>query len=92
MSDHDIQLLIADLAIIILLARLFGAAAKRLGQPQVLGEVIAGILLGPTLFGGRITNALLPAELRPPLIALATIGLLLFMFVVGYEVDLRLSR
>jgi Kef-type K+ transport system membrane component KefB len=92
MSDHDIQLLIADLAIIILLARLFGAAAKRLGQPQVLGEVIAGILLGPTLFGGRITNALFPAELRPPLIALATIGLLLFMFVVGYEVDLRLSR
>ena len=92
MTDHEIQLLILDLAIIILLARLLGAAAKRLGQPQVLGEIVAGILLGPTLFGGSITAALFPAGLRPPLTALATVGLVLFMFIVGYEVDLRLIR
>ena len=92
MTENEIQLLILDLAIIILLARLLGAAAKRLGQPQVLGEIVAGILLGPTLFGGSVTEALFPAGLRPPLIALATLGLVLFMFIVGYEVDLRLIR
>jgi Kef-type K+ transport system membrane component KefB len=91
-TDQDIQLLIADLAIIIVLARLLGAAAKRIGQPQVLGEIVAGILLGPTLFDGKITATLFPPALLPPLTALATIGLLLFMFIVGYEVDLRLIR
>ncbi len=92
LTDQDIQLLIADLAIIILLARLLGAAAKRIGQPQVLGEIVAGILLGPTLFGGQIKATLFPPALLPPLTALATIGLVLFMFIVGYEVDLRLIR
>ena len=45
MTDQQVQLFLADLAIIILLARLLGIAAKRLGQPPVLGEIIAGILL-----------------------------------------------
>ncbi len=92
MTDHDIQLLLVDLALIIVLARLLGAAAKRVGQPPVLGEIIAGVLLGPTLFHGTITQALFPATLRVPLSALANLGLVLFMFVVGYEVDLRLIR
>jgi K+:H+ antiporter len=48
MTDQQVQLFLADLAIIVLLARLLGMAAKRLGQPPVLGEIIAGILLGPT--------------------------------------------
>src|SRR5215469_7598863 len=92
MSLNDVQLLLADVAIIIILARLLGTAAKRLGQPPVLGEILAGILLGPTFFAGRITHALFPLSLIPPLTALADIGLVLFMFVVGYEVDLRLIR
>ena len=92
MTDHDVQLLLFDLALIIALARLLGAAAKRVGQPPVLGEIIAGVLLGPTLFHGKITALLFPATLRAPLSALANLGLVLFMFVVGYEVDLRLIR
>ena len=92
MTDQAVQLLLVDLALIIALARLLGAAAKRIGQPPVLGEIIAGILLGPTLFHGRITAALFPVTVRPPLGALATLGLVLFMFVVGYEMDLRLIR
>jgi Kef-type K+ transport system membrane component KefB len=91
-TDHDIQLLLADLAIIIGLARLLGAAARRIGQPPVVGEIVAGILLGPTLFHGTITAALFPPALKTPLSALANLGLVLFMFVVGYEVDLRLIR
>ncbi|MGO9780544.1 MAG: cation:proton antiporter [Streptosporangiaceae bacterium] len=77
------------------LARLLGVAAERLGQPPVLGEILAGILLGPTFFHGRITTTLFPTAMIPPLTALtalADIGLALFVFVVGYEVDLRLIR
>src|SRR5215472_1130343 len=92
MKDPQVQLLLFDIALIIILARLLGAAAKRIGQPPVLGEIVAGILLGPTLFGGAITKALFPHPLIAPLTAIANIGLLLFMFVVGYEVDLGLVK
>jgi K+:H+ antiporter len=92
MSLNDVQLLLADVAFIIIAARLLGMAAKLLGQPPVLGEILAGILLGPTFFHGAITKALFPTSLISPLTALADIGLVLFMFVVGYEVDLRLIR
>ena len=92
MTDQEVQLFLADLAIIILLARLLGIAAKRLGQPPVLGEIIAGILLGPTLFGGKITATLFPIELRAPLSALANLGVVMFMFTVGYQFDRRLFR
>jgi Kef-type K+ transport system membrane component KefB len=92
MSLNDVQLLLADVAIVIILARLLGAAARRIGQPPVLGEIFVGILLGPTFLHGKITTTLFPAALISPLTALADIGLVLFMFVVGYEVDLRLIR
>ena len=92
MTDTDVQLLLVDLALIIVLARLLGAAARRIGQPPVLGEIVAGILLGPTIWGTKITATLFPATLIPPLTALADLGLVLFMFVVGYEVDLGLVR
>ena len=92
MSLSNVQLLLADVAFIIILARLLGTAAKLLGQPPVLGEILAGILLGPTFFHGTITKVLFPTSLISPLTALADIGLVLFMFVVGYEVDLRLIR
>ncbi len=92
MSLNDVQLLLADVAFIIILARLLGTAAKFVGQPPVVGEILAGILLGPTFFHGAITKTLFPTSLISPLTALADIGLVLFMFVVGYEVDLRLIR
>src|SRR5215468_2752992 len=92
MTDQEVQLFLADLAIIILFARLLGVAAKRIGQPPVVGEIIAGILLGPTLFGGKITTTLFPLTLRPALSALANLGVVMFMFAIGYELDLRLLR
>ena len=92
MTDQEVQLFLADLAIIILLARLFGIVARRLGQPPVLGEIIAGILLGPTLFDGKITETLFPTTMRPALSALANLGVVMFMFAVGYLLDLRLIR
>jgi Kef-type K+ transport system membrane component KefB len=92
MTDQEVQLFLADLAIIILFARLLGMAAKRLGQPPVLGEIIAGILLGPTLFHGKIAATLFPITLRQPLGALANLSVVIFMFAIGYLLDLRLIR
>ncbi len=92
MTDQQVQLLLGDLALILVMARLFGIAAKRIGQPPVIGEIVAGILLGPTLFNGWISTHLFPMPIIAPLTALADIGLALFMFVVGYEVDLALIR
>jgi Kef-type K+ transport system membrane component KefB len=92
MTDADVQLLLADIALIIVLARLLGTLARRIGQPPVLGEIVAGILLGPTIWGTTITAKLFPPTLIPPLTAIADLGLVFFMFVVGYEVDLGLVR
>ncbi|MFF5205503.1 cation:proton antiporter [Streptosporangium sp. NPDC000396] len=87
-----VDLLLLDLVIVLAAARLAGAAAKRLGQPPVIGEIVAGILLGPTLLGPLIGERLFGAEMRPPLQALANVGLVLFMFVVGLELDQKLVR
>ena len=87
--------LILQIATILIVARVFGKVFRRLGQPQVVGEMIAGIMLGPSVFG-----ALAPAVsayVFPPLSldylnALSQIGLLLFMFLIGLEMDARLLR
>ena len=92
MPSHDIALLLLDLALILVLARVLGAAARRIGQPAVVGEVVAGIALGPTLFHGAITRHLFPSELSPVLTGIADVGLVLFMFIVGYELDAALIR
>ncbi|HEX8343235.1 MAG TPA: cation:proton antiporter [Actinoplanes sp.] len=88
---HTIGILMADVALIIMCARLAGALAVRLGQPPVLGEIVGGILLGPTLLGPVVTSVLFPADVRSALVPLADLGLALFMFGVGYELDRRLA-
>jgi Kef-type K+ transport system membrane component KefB len=64
-TDQEVQLFPAGLAIIILLARLLGMAAKRLGQPPVVGEIIAGIMLEPTLFHGKSKQDQRRSSCRP---------------------------
>ncbi|MEU4427631.1 cation:proton antiporter [Actinoplanes sp. NPDC024001] len=92
MTAHQVGQLLLGLAVVIVLARVLGAAAKRIGQPPVVGEILAGILIGPTLFGHLISDRLFPAEILPALAGLANVGLVLFMFIVGYELDDRLVR
>lgn len=92
MTTQQTVLLMIGLAVILALAHVFGALAKRIGQPPVIGEILAGILLGPSLFDGAISGALFPMDVRPALTALANVGVALFMFVVGLELDQRLLR
>ncbi|MBY8849512.1 cation:proton antiporter [Saccharothrix longispora] len=86
MTDH-VAVLLLDLALILLIAHAFGALARRFGQPPVIGEILAGILLGPTLFAGGLSAVVIPADVRPLLSPLANVGVALFMFLVGLELD-----
>ena len=81
-----------DLALIVICAHAAGAAARRIGQPPVVGEILSGILLGPAVLGSALAGALFPGPVRVALEPLATLGLVLFMFGVGYELDHRLVR
>ncbi|AXX31701.1 cation:proton antiporter [Actinosynnema pretiosum subsp. pretiosum] len=87
MTTHQVVFLLLDLALVIVLARLLGVAARRIGQPPVIGEVLAGVLLGPTLLGEGFTAALFPPDVRPFLAVLANIGVAIFMFVIGLELQ-----
>ncbi|MFJ5306802.1 cation:proton antiporter [Streptomyces sp. NPDC088350] len=92
MTTHQTASLLLGLAAIVLLARLLGALARRLNQPAVIGEVLAGIALGPTLFHGALSDALFPADIRPLLSALAAVGVVVFMFLVGLQWDAAMIR
>jgi len=89
--DQVARLLLA-LVVIVVSARLCGVLARRLGQPAVIGEIVGGIMLGPTLAGGILTRALFPTEIMPTLSALADVGVCVFMFLVGLHLDDRLLR
>ncbi|MCX4091620.1 cation:proton antiporter [Nocardia sp. alder85J] len=92
MTAHTTVLLVGDLVVIAVSARLLGLLAQRLGQPAVIGEILGGILLGPTLFHGAVTHALFPAAVQPALTNLANIGIAVFMFFVGLELDRSMLR
>ena len=81
--------------VVMLFARLMGAAVARFRQPRVMGEVLAGILLGPTVFGllfGDLQRALFPSDVIPLIGVVANLGLIFYMFLVGLELDLSQLR
>ncbi|KAF7302957.1 hypothetical protein MKEN_01258300 [Mycena kentingensis (nom. inval.)] len=93
-AADPIKLWIIQVCIIIIMSRLLGMAFRRVKQPQVIAEVIGGILLGPTVMG-RIPNfsrRIFPTEGMPLLTLTATVGLLFFLFLVGLEIDVRLIK
>src|SRR5262245_14206657 len=86
----DIGLLLAQLLVVLLATRLCGLAVRPLGQPHVVGEMLAGILLGPSFLG--LVAPGLAASLFPPaslgvLNALSQVGMVLYMFLIGMELD-----
>jgi Kef-type K+ transport system membrane component KefB len=87
-----IALFFLAVAIVMLTARAFGELAVRLRQPRVMGEVVAGIVLGPTLFGAfapGLQAGLFSTDLLPAFGIAANLGLIFYMFLVGLEVDPR---
>lgn len=85
---------IIQLVVIIIVTQLLGLGLRKIRQPRVIAEVLGGILLGPTAFG-RIpgfTEAVFPALSRPFLSLTANIGLCLFLFIVGLEIDLAVVK
>lgn len=96
---HNLQsplsILLVQIITIILVARFFGWVCKKIGQPSVVGEIIAGIVLGPSLLGmfyPEFSGILFPKESLGNLQFLSQIGLILFMFVIGMELDLKALR
>ncbi|MGA2926865.1 MAG: cation:proton antiporter [Solirubrobacteraceae bacterium] len=88
--NHLVGLFFLSAAIVLVVARLFGILAVKVGQPQVMGEVIAGIVLGPSLLGAISANlqaTLFPTDVLPAIGFAANLGLIFFMFLVGLEVD-----
>jgi Kef-type K+ transport system membrane component KefB len=92
---QPLPILILQMLVVLLAARLLGALAARCGQPAVMGEIVAGILLGPSLLGlvfPAAAGAIFPEASIPRLHLLSQIGLILFMFIVGMEIDVGVVR
>jgi Kef-type K+ transport system membrane component KefB/nucleotide-binding universal stress UspA family protein len=90
-------LFIAQLVVLLLVGRLLGEAMQRIGQPAVMGQLLAGVLLGPSVFGllwpaGQ--HALFPAgrEQKAMLEAISDLGILMLLLLTGMETDLKLVR
>jgi Kef-type K+ transport system membrane component KefB len=96
MSNFEISILFfLQLALILLICRGVGWLAKWIGQPQVVAEMIAGVILGPSLFGWLWPDAqalLFPAATQGVLYAVSQVGLVLYMFLIGLEFDTSLIR
>jgi Kef-type K+ transport system membrane component KefB len=83
------------LVVVLIVARVVGAIFRTLHQPQVMGEVVAGILLGPSFFGWlapELASQVLSASVAPYLAVISQVGVVLYMFLVGLELDSSLLR
>jgi Kef-type K+ transport system membrane component KefB len=93
-ADTLLHVLLA-LAVVIVVARVVGAAFKKIHQPPVIGEVLAGIMLGPSLLGRvapDVSSFIMPASVAPFLSIISQVGVILYMFLVGIELDTGLLK
>ena len=87
---HLLAAFFIAVAVVMLVARFVGMLAVRIGQPRVMGEVLAGILLGPTFFGlllPDLQRLVFPPDVIPYIGVAANLGLIFYMFLVGLEID-----
>jgi Kef-type K+ transport system membrane component KefB len=81
-QDHSIAVLMTGLAAVLILAKILGSLARRLGQPSVLGELLAGVALGPSALG-------LIDPANPVWFTLGELGLVVLLFQIGLHTSLR---
>ncbi|MBL7968602.1 MAG: cation:proton antiporter [Prolixibacteraceae bacterium] len=92
---HPVGLILAQIVTIILISRIFAFLFQKIHQPTVIGEIIAGIALGPSLLGAifpEFSAALFPENSLDNLSLLSQVGLILFMFMVGMELDIKVIQ
>ncbi|HEY0653233.1 MAG TPA: cation:proton antiporter [Chryseosolibacter sp.] len=92
---HPLAILLLQIASIIIVSRIFGFIFNKIGQPTVIGEIVAGIVLGPSVIGlffPEFSLFLFPKESLANLQFLSQVGLILFMYVIGMELDLKVLR
>ena len=93
--NHPLAILLLQIITIMVVVKIFGFLCKKIGQPAVIGEIIAGIFLGPSFVGmyfPEFSTFLFPIKSLSNLQFLSQIGLILFMFVVGMELDLKVLK
>lgn len=92
---HPLSILLLQILVIIFIARIFGAICRKIGQPTVIGEIVAGIILGPSFLGlyfPEFSSFIFPVQSLGNLQFLSQVGLILFMFIVGMEVDMKVLK
>lgn len=92
---HPLTTLLFQIIVILMAVRLFSYLFKYIGQPGVIGEIVAGIVLGPSVLGlvsPDFFHTLFPPESLTNLELLSQIGLVLFMFVIGMDVDFSILK
>lgn len=92
---HPLSVLFIQVIAVLLTVRLFGFLFKYIGQPGVIGEIVAGIVLGPSLLGyfsPEVFQFLFPPSSLTNLGLLSQVGLVLFMFVIGMELDFSVLK
>ncbi|KAK6535873.1 K(+)/H(+) antiporter [Arthrobotrys megalospora] len=91
-KNDPIVVFIVQVFIIVTLCRLLHVPLSKIRQPRVIAEVIGGIILGPTVMGRvpNFTTTIFPQEAMPNLNLVANLGLVLFLFLIGLEVDFRI--
>ncbi|MBK7335748.1 MAG: cation:proton antiporter [Saprospirales bacterium] len=92
---QPISLLLIQIIVIIVVARVFGFILRKIGHPSVIGEILAGIFLGPSFIGyyfPEFYGFVFPSKSLANIQFLSQVGLILFMFVVGMELDLKIMK
>jgi Kef-type K+ transport system membrane component KefB/nucleotide-binding universal stress UspA family protein len=96
-AEHMVAVLIVEIALILLVGRLLGEVMQRVGQPAVMGQLIAGIVLGPSVLGAfwpAASQAIFPdlPEQKKMLEAISQLGVLMLLLLTGMETDLALVK
>jgi Kef-type K+ transport system membrane component KefB len=92
---HPLSTLILQIIAIIFFGKLFGFLFKKIGQPTVIGEIVAGIVLGPSIIGmmfPEFSAFVFPKESLKILQFLSQIGLIMFMFIIGMELNIKVLK